>query len=129
MIPIYITHELDTFLKEHKKDPNTQRLNEKHKLIKIWACHNILETLGFKNVWDTKEINGYPYEKALDFCKKYYHKISLLSGNYDNRDWNEYDIEEETDKKAIVLLLNTFLKNTLGITVSLEEKKQKMGYT
>ena len=87
MIPIYITNELDTFLKEHKKDPNTQRLNEKHKLIKIWACHNILNELGFNNVWDTKEINGYPYEKALDFCKKYYHKISLLSGNYDNRDW------------------------------------------
>ena len=67
------------FLKSIRLYPNTKRLNEKYKLIKIWACHSIVVELGFNNVWDTKEINGYPYEKALEFCKNYYHKIFLYT--------------------------------------------------
>ena len=38
---------------------------------------------------------------------------------------SKYDIEEETDKKAIVLLLNTFLKNTLGVTVANKSRGKK----
>ena len=38
---------------------------------------------------------------------------------------SKYDIEEETDKKAIVLLLNTFLKNTLGFTVANKSRGRK----
>jgi hypothetical protein len=125
LIPIYIANELDAFLKEHKKDNNTTRLHEKHKLLKIWACHNILAEIGFDSVWDDKEINGYPYEKALEFCRNYYHKLSLLSGNYDKRNWDDYDIENKDSKRGLVLLLNTFLKNTLGITVANKFKGKK----
>ena len=73
--------------------------------------------LGFENIWDKKEIQGYPYDKAIVFLEKYHHKISVLFGNNAKKDWSKLDINDKNDKRTIALALNTVLKNVCNIGV------------
>jgi hypothetical protein len=116
-LKFYIENELNNYLKENKSINNTERLHEKYHLLKLWTVHGIVQMLGFENIWDKKEICGYPYDKAVVFLEKYHHKISVLFGNNAKKDWSKLDINDKNDKRTIALALNTVLKNVCNIGV------------
>ena len=98
-LKFYIENELNNYLKENKSINNTERLHEKNHLLKLWTVHGIVQMLGFENIWDKKEICGYPYDKAIVFLEKYHHKISVLFGNNAKKDWSKLDINDKNWSK------------------------------
>jgi hypothetical protein len=117
ILEVYIKDEINNYLKDHLYDQNVDRLHEKNKLLKIWAAHNIVRSLGFESIWDTKEIQGYPYDKAKEFLTQYHRNISVLFGGNSKVDWKEFDVENKDDKKKISTALNTVLKKVCNVGV------------
>jgi hypothetical protein len=122
MLKYYIEHQYNKFLSEHSHDPNTERLHENHRLLKLWTSHNIVNVLGFESIWDKKEITGYPYDKAVEFLHSHGHKISVLFGKNDKTKWKELDLEDSKVKEKITLTLNTVLKNVCSVGVKRKTK-------
>ena len=122
MLKYYIEHQYNKFLSEHSHAPNTERLHESNKLLKLWTAHNIVNALGFESVWDKKEIAGYPYDKAIEFLDTYGHKISVLFGKNTNTKWKELDLEDSSVKKKITETLNTVLKNVCSVGVKRKDR-------
>lgn len=123
----YIETVINKHEKEHKRDDNTKRLHEKHSLLKVWAVDNLLKTVGFDNIWDTKTITGFPYQKVIDFMKIHGGHISTLFGTR-NLNWENI----EAGNKEIVKYINHKLKSVCHIGVRNQCKgrgKQKQEYT
>lgn len=119
-LELYITKMLDSHEKEIiDKDNSIERLHEHHSLLKIWCAHNIIKVLGFENIWDTKELQGYPYKAIIEFMKKYGKHISVLFNTKDNIQWDIVEVPEDgKGNKAIVTYINNKLKDVCNIRVS-----------
>lgn len=125
MLKYYIEHQYNKFLSEHSHAPNTERLHESNKLLKLWTAHNIVNVLGFESVWDKKEITGYPYDKAIEFLHSHGHKISVLFGKNTNTKWKELDLEDSKVKEQITKTLNTVLKNVCSVGVKRKDRRDE----
>ena len=117
MLKYYIEHQYSEFLSKNSHAPNTERLHESNKLLKLWTAHGIVNALGFESVWDKKEIECYPYDKAVEFLDTYGHKIGVLFGKNEKTKWKELDLEDSKVKEKITLTLNTVLKNVCSVGV------------
>ena len=120
-----VEHEANKHIKDTNAD-TVDRLHDKNHILKLWTAHNIVQTLGFDDIFDKKEIQGYPYDKARTFLVSYHHKISVLFGNNAKIDWGNFDIEETAVKRKIALTLNTFLKNICNVGVKNKGRGRKI---
>jgi len=113
----YIETTINQHEKDHLRDDNTQRLHEKRNLLKIWTAHNLVRILGFDNVYDTRTIKGYPYEKAKQFLVEHGDNISLLFGGK-KIDWKGVDVNDKESKREISYYISNKLKSVCNIGVS-----------
>ena len=125
MLKYYLEQQCNDFLYKNIHATNAERLHERliNKYLKYWSVHGIVKMLGFDSIWDKKEIECYPYEKAVEFLNTYGHKIGVLFGKNDKTKWKELDLKELDLKKRggnlkkITETLNTVLKNVCSISV------------
>jgi hypothetical protein len=113
----YIETTINQYEKEHLRDDNTQRLHEKRNLLKIWTAHNLVKMLGFDNIYDTRTIKGYPYEKAREFLVEHGDNISLLFGGK-KVNWKNVDVNDKESKREISYYISNKLKSVCNIGVS-----------
>lgn len=124
MLKYYLEQQCNDFLYKNIHATNAERLNERliNKYLKYWSVHGIVKMLGFDSIWDKKEIECYPYEKAVEFLDTYGHKIGVLFGRNEKTKWNELDLEDSAVKKKITETLNTVLKNVCSVGVKRKSK-------
>jgi hypothetical protein len=120
----FIEYKINEHEKTHRRDENIQRLHERRGLLKIWVAHNIVEMLGFKDIFDTKTIDGYPYEKAKDFLIKHSKNIDLLF-NTQSSNWEELDITDKDGKNKLSNYISGKLKAVCNITFSNAHRGKK----
>jgi hypothetical protein len=125
VLQCYIENEYDDFLEKHKKDESIDRLHEKNNLLKLWSVHNIIKMLGFKDIWDKKDIQNFPYAKAKEFLSWHHHKISILFGGNSKTDWEELLLDDKDDKMKIVKTINGILKKVCNIGVKNKHKGKR----
>ena len=128
----YIETMINQHEKEHLRDDNTQRLHEKRHLLKIWTAHNLVTMLGFDNIYDTRTIKGYPYEKAQKFLIEHGDNIGLLFGCKNDNKWKNMKELTQERKKIISKYITDKLKSVCHISVSNKHRgkgREKEEYT
>jgi hypothetical protein len=114
----YLEDRINKYEREHKRDDNMKRLHEKRNILKIWTAHNLVKMLGFNNIFDTRTIQGYPYEKAREFLAEHGDNISLLFGCKNDNKWKNMEELTPERKKIISKYITDKLKSVCHISVS-----------
>jgi hypothetical protein len=127
---VELTLKNDTnFTYEYLRDkPNTEKLHDTIKIHnqKLLEVNNIIKEIGFENIFSTKILNVYPYEKMYDylFIMKDYHKLLWNTNTNKLNELNELNQNDKDFKRSIKQYVNHKLK-FCGISVKNKHKGRK----
>jgi len=117
------------FTYEYLRDKeNTEKLHDTIKIHnqKLLEVDNIIRELGFKNIFSTKILNVYPYEKMYDYLciTKDYHKLLWNTNTNKLNELNELNENDKDYKHSVMKFVNHKLK-FCGISVKNKHRGRK----
>jgi hypothetical protein len=102
---------------ENKQYPsdNTERLHKSNRDLKLFWGYNIMELCEFNNIFDSKIIDGFPYEKLQNHLIQHGENVALLFDT-EKRDWSALSLDSH-GKKIISKYINNLLNNLYSLRI------------
>jgi hypothetical protein len=94
---------------------NVKRLHKSNRDLKLYWVHEMIKMIGFTDIFDTKNIKGFPYEKIKNYLTENGEKVALLF-NTNKRDWKSTELNED-GKKLISKYINDRLRDIVNISI------------
>lgn len=94
---------------------NIKRLHKSTRDLKLHWTNEMIKMIGYTDIFDTKHIKGFPYEKIKQYLIDNGEKVSLLF-NTNKKDWNTTELDAN-GKKSITAYINARLKEVVNITI------------